>query len=333
MLARRNKFVRPAWLILVVLLMGFASAETATISYVPDTPVILDVPFNIHLSMNADANVKNVKLYSRAGDNLVFEQPLFRGGDYWLSQVTQVDNRLLELDKLWLFSVGPAGSANTAAGTRKVATIKGRIKGLTGGIPNTGAVSLDANNAGNMEVGIFPQGTFTISGGNAVTINTQLSSCGDGVVGYIDDSAGGGTKDNGIKDGTEANEACDEGKDGLGNDKNVAVGGCSADCKYIELGSDCSNKQFGERNSVCAKIPAKEYFLVKLTALFNAQCYPLTTPICTHPQALYKDTNKDATNPMPKIAYNSDGKLSLDEKIYLVAQVSAALREFLAEVT
>lgn len=294
-------------LILFIVLVTAAYAlaqDDAVITYTTENqaaglPIVPGVPFIIHANMQitpATANVKSLKLYTKSTGGVTLLSGNYRGPGTWLSSITPDDDGPVS-STLWLYALSPTGDVESSA------TVK-RITNIRASAASSGTVDVDSS--AQNEIGKAPSGTFSLTS-TALSVSPTTTRCGDGV---IDFSAG---------------EICDD---------QGAANGCSNTCTYVELRYSCSNTGILQNlKSTCTRLEAKAYLVAKLTALFNAQCYPLTTPICTHPQVLYNATNKDATNSVPRIAYDSDKKLSLDEKIYLVAQVSAALREFLAEVT
>lgn len=302
---------------------------TADITFTVPTPVVYDVPFTAVVNLNTN------------GVAII---------DYDLS-VGSTDNRIsfgagLTRADTFQFVPGLSGLFSTYYRVRTETngnTLIGTANNLFT-LTNVNIENKIDNDRTQLTLLTTPQRSVTAEPGSTITsvnpvssslIQPQLSTCGDGVVGYVDNGAdaGPGTANNGRRDGTEPYEACDEGSDASGN-KNLASGGCAAFCNYIELGWDCTNKEFGDRLSVCPKIPPKVFLIQKLTALINGQCYPQTFPVCTHPAALYVNTDA-AGNPTipisPRLTYDAQSKLDPSEKIYMIAQIGAALREFFTE--
>lgn len=264
--------------IFVFVLSVFAVADTATLTYSIPGPVVSDVKFDINLQMNADNNVKNIKLYTKSGSSRVDFITATRAD--WLTNMPAPDVRLLDSNKVIFYSVGPDGSKNQSAANKKVATITAKIKGIAGD-----TILLDTSRAN--EVGIYPQGTFSLSGGGAVPVTPALSACNDGVVGYFDNgTTADSTKvNNGIKDTGEKDEVCDKKLfDG--------VTGCSDNCTYIKIDWTCPNQPGDVYTSSkkCTKKDSLDAFvdrIKKILAKTGSHCYPDDT----HPNKVYCDLN------------------------------------------
>lgn len=261
-------------MLMAVLCSVLVSATAANVKFTLPSPIVKDVPFYADLEMaSQNEDVARIQLYvTSTGKNVDFLSSSL--GIVWLSTSTVNQNEQLDSGKVWKYNVGPKGAVNdkTTSGTfKRVITIRAQTR-----VDDT--LALTTTTPPDNIIAHYPDGASL--GINLATsaMATVSSTCGDGVVGYLD----GNTL--GIKDGNDANEACDEGKDGSENNKNAAVGGCSADCKYIELGYSCTNTGFGERNSVCSPLPAADFFLAKMTVLLKTKtCYPTND----HPAKLY----------------------------------------------
>lgn len=313
----------------MALLMSFslAFAFPVDITYTDSSsdgkPIVADVPFDVTVLMNTNNNeVLSYNLYVTSSDaRAIFTSAsrgqLFSGNDLDANSGSQLRNTI------YRYQVKPKVGyvGNSAAQAVSIFTLRTKISDI---VPST--VELKRR-----EMAIHADNVITPAESGVIisaindattTITPVLSTCGDGVVGYVDANS------NGIKDTNDINEACDEGVDSDSNNKNYAAGGCSAQCTYIDLGYSCDNAQFGDRGSVCIQLSPKEFLIQKLTALIDGRCYPN----CNHPTALY--LAQDAVgNPAatPHITYDVQSKLDLSEKIYLLAQIGAALREFFTQ--
>ena len=69
------------------------------------------------------------------------------------------------------------------------------------------------------------------------------------------------------------------------------------------------------------RLPARAYFIDKITALTNGQCYPNNA----HPQRMY--CKADGTAELPET-----GNLDRPQRIYFLAQLGAAVAELLSEI-
>ena len=304
----------------------FVAASAADVKFVLPSPIVRGVPFNFEVQMSSNAEaVARVQLYvTSTGKNVNF---LSSGlGEVWLAASTVNQNEQQDGGKAWKYNVGPKGAVNenTAAGAfKRVITLRAQTN-------SDDTLTLTGTSPPDNIIAHYPDGaSLGISLATSAVV-TSLSACGDGVVGYFDDGVGGGTVNNGVKDGTETDEACDDGAAaGSAATDNYAANkdGCSADCKVIDLGyrvSPGKSCSFGSYVCQLALMEPREFLIVKLTALLNGQCYP----DCQHPGALYKNTVTSS----PAITYDAEGKLSPQEKINLVVQVGTALREFFSQV-
>ena len=312
--------MKTIFIFLLVLMMSisFAAAFPVDITYTAPVPMVADVPFTLTVNMRTNSQpVLSYNLFVTSTDTTRARFTNPSRGILFSNNLLSSNSGSLDNGATFRYQVQPHVSdvANTATST-PLFTLQTRIPGLT-------ATSVQLKRAG---AAIHSDNAITAqAAGSSVEITDaplattpEISICGDGVVGYVD------TDRDGMEDsGQEVREACDEGSTGVNN--NNAPGGCSALCTYIELGYDCTNKQFGNRLSVCRPIPPKDFLIQKLTALIQGQCYPY----CTHPAALYKS----ATSTNPHLTYDATtGKLDPSEKIYMITQIGVALREFFGQV-
>lgn len=288
-------------------------AQTATFTFDVPSPVVYDVPFTATMQVNSE-NINFI--------------------DYDLSvssttgRVSFATAQLNRADQFQLVNTlsGPQGSGTSY---RIRTETNGNLLRSAQALPlftlrNLFITGVQDDDGSGIQFNILdaPQSFTAAQSGVSFTLQPQLSSmiapqlsrCGDEVVGYADANA------DGQRQGTEEQEACDDGNTNAGD-------GCAAQCNYVELGWQCGKTNFGDRESDCSELPAGEFLTQKLTALINGGCYPQTTPACTHPQVLYK-SGSSAT---PQLTYDENGKLDTSEKIYLITQISTALREFFTE--
>ncbi len=288
----------------LMMVVSLAAAQTADFNFVVPTPIIYDVPFDVQLQVNTDGEEfidYDLSVGSTSGQ-VTFSSGLRRADPFQFVESLS----------------GPHGGASY------------RVRTETNGNTMTTSVLTTLFTLTNIKFqGTAPAAsftllplpqrsitpatsgrTFTITAPDSISITPQLSSCGDGVIGYID------ANNNGIEDLGEKREACDTAVSG-------GADGCSAACDYINLGWKCTNTDFGSRNSVCTQLTPQQFFLEKTTALINAECYPKAE----HPDALY--CKEDGT---PTLSYDPAGKLSLAEKINLIAQVGTALKNFFTAI-
>lgn len=255
-----------------ILLMGIVFAAPADITYTVPTPVVSDVPFLIDVNVNAGT--------------IPFTE-------FDLSFTSNPSGVVFESHSPNYFTVHPLTGTHsnmyryytTATGATQISTgqlfqLLAHIQGTT-----TSQITLAAGSPSTITQSIG-YGALAVSSTPSAPFTPVLSVCGDGVVGYID------ANNNRIKEGTEANEACDDGNINP-ND------GCSATCTYVGLGYSCTNTAFGDRNSVCTAMSRKDFFLAKMNALFNNQCYPTDT----HPNVIYEwFCDSDTSSNVPSAA-------------------------------
>lgn len=146
---------------------------------------------------------------------------------------------------------------------------------------------------------------FEVTSEASMVVKPQLSVCGDGVVGYEDINR------NGVKDAEDNPEACDEGV-------NQGKGGCADDCTYVTLGYIGNNCGFGSYSCMVTALSAREFFLQKITALINGECYPNNV----HPERMYcDDTGVGRTSSVDGIT------ISGNQQVYMIAQMATALND------
>lgn len=254
--------------VFLMLMSTIALAETlATVSFTVPTPVVYGVPFSV--GVNVDARMAD-------GGAIPF---------------TEFDLSLMSTDGRVRFTeYSPAlftvhGSTGAYPGGYRYYTIAtgetrtsigGELFRLTGMVDaptnplleETITIMLDPQKTGTITSSIGYDNLRILSAASS-PFTPALSRCGDGVVGYEDTNA------NGMRDSGERVESCDDGND-LDND------GCSSIC-WEELGWRCNNQQFGNRNSICNRLPEVDYFLEKISALLKGNCYPSAD----HPSAKF----------------------------------------------
>lgn len=312
-------------MMLIIMAITVSAASNADFRYQLDqqgtavTTVVKDVPFSVDMEMlvsssNSNNNVRDLLLHT-SGTGFGAGEPVFVSGTRgaWLPSAGNPDqNRLLSGNIRQYMFTAAHGTVDTTKDTfRKVMQLE--VKATTSGQITLASAGVTNIVGGNIE-------TFTIGTIIPLAVDPQNSRCNDRVVGYID------ANNNGRKDAGELNEACDDGNTEGSAASNRYAGskdGCSSDCKVVDLGWDCANKYFGDRLSVCSALSAREFLVQKLTALINGQCYP----DCQHPAAMYMEESAST----PRLTYDNDGKLDTSEKIYLIAQIGTALREFFSQ--
>ena len=179
--------------------------------------------------------------------------------------------------------------------------------------------SLGAASSGIAFQVVADDGSTSIPG---VSVQSHLSTCGDGYLGYQD------LNGNGIQDTNEPNEVCDDGPSKNSNSPDEDGKGCFQ-CQYIKIGyKSTGNCGLMSQNCHTTAANPQEIFIGKLNALTHGTCYP-TDP--AYPTPLYCDV----TTHTPVLQYDSNtGKLSgttsdiNHQKTFLVVQVTAALIEY-----
>lgn len=251
--------------ILSVLVSALVIAD-ADVSFTVPSPIVKDVPFDISVEMNSNNdNVARIQLYTTSQSQQINFLSASRGS--WLPDSIVQKNEVLLGGKTWWYNIGPtAPNFESSTEFKNVVTVRAQTK-----VDDT----LQLTPADNV-VARYPDGSAINIIPTTQSIATSNSACGDGVVGYFD------TNSNGIQEDTESREACDEGSES-GVNKNAASGGCITQCTYVELGYSCTNTNFGDRNSACTRMSRKDFFLTKMNAFFNNQCYPTNT----HPDKIY----------------------------------------------
>ena len=296
--------------VLLVLLLPLAAAQEAAFTFVLPSPVIYGVPFAAEVQVDSDnINFIDYDLSVGSSSNRV---------SFSAAQLSRADPFQLAA----ALSGSPGGGASYRVRTETNGNVMSssaatRLFTLSN-LYLSGQEGTDANglellfSATSQSITAAQSGTtFTLQPEESMSFSPEISVCGDGVVGYAD------TNSNGIEDEGESREACD---DGNGVDKD----GCAAQCDYVELGWECRNTEFGQRQSECTKLQAREFLIQKVTALVNGECYP----DCAHPQALYlDDADARRADRQPRLQYQN-GQLDTQQKIYLIAQLGAALNEF-----
>ncbi len=282
--------------------------------------VVADVPFSTMASMNTNGiNILSYNLYVTSNNPLLRYSGAIRG-ELFPQNDLDANNGPQDGGITYRYQVKPkVGYDANAAEFRSLFTLAAQVEGL-----GPAVISLKTN-----PQTIHPDNVVTPSEAGrsaqirqeALAVQPVLSRCGDGVVGYYDDGAAGGILNNGIKDGGEKDEACDDGNTvGSSADEKYASkkDGCSSDCRFVDIGYQCSNTQFGSRRSVCAPIPPKQLLIEKITALVGEECYPNQY----HPGAFYCQEG------MPQYLFDVQGTWNAGRKIYFLSQITSALQEY-----
>ena len=329
----KNKSILLFMMFALVNISFSALAETATLTYSAQPKIFCDIPFNIYLQMSADNSVKNIKLYTTSQDKRIVFEDASRGE--WLSNMNPPDVRLQETNQVLFYSIGPDGSTNQAAGNKGVATITARIKGVDSSRnPLTDSINLDS--AKENEVGIYPQGTFTIAGGGAVLISPIKSKCGDGTVAYDD------RNDDGINN--DVQEKCETGRTYNldGTTLSTTVEACLDGCSKIMTGYIAENCGWLSTNCKLKPVTPKQMLWAKLNAIINGKCafgQDATVQLCSqNNDALYAvcpttKPNCILSERVPRTAYHSADPapaLNLNQKIELVSLIGQALKDYFA---
>ncbi len=289
--------------LLVMMMSAVGYASTATVTLTAPSVVVYDVPFYTSVGMSADAPF--------------IEYDLNFGSD---------TTKAIFLDHTgWAFTYNGKLSGVKDAGASyrmfteadgkqlNALTVNVRSKFTPASVADTKLVLKD----GSKFTPAPGYSAFTLDAKPSAVIKPVISSCGDGVVGYVD------TDKNGVFDaGKEKQEACDT--------KLPGGDGCSADCTFVkkeyrvkgfETLAKKSSCDFGSYSCVLEKLKSRELFLAKTDALIKGDCFPYNE----HVDAAYCEKGVGVTKP------GEDGRLTLKQKINLVAQVGVALRDLLED--
>lgn len=311
----------------LVLLFSFAllasATDTATLTYSLDdqqtgiTTVVKRVPFSVFVDLGLSRTGQN---YATLFQFNVFSQVtgasnVIESNSRGVLLNACSDNNLIfnnfaasGNNALWRYYIdagcGISNDVNQGA-TIRISTLK--VKAT-----NPGAVSSTSSTSFNGPGGI----TYALTTNNAFSFTPVDDTCGNGVVGFLESGVTDYYNDN-------RKERCDEGPTATGGNKNTERGGCAEKCNYVEIGWSCGTRSsFGDRKTICTKMDAKTLLKGKLTKIIDGECYPDRS----HPVALY------CQNGSPLITYDSNGKLSVQEKYYVISQIGVALTEFFQDV-
>lgn len=316
-------------LLICTLMLPMVFGADAAVSFVVPQTVVSDVPFSITVQVDS-AGVKFV------------DYDLTIGTD---KQNVLFDSGFAKFDPFKQVSAGELATGPTVGGkTYHVRTDQtGALYG--GSLSNLfllSSVRLPFEASGSKFVvagGVkdaFTPGqsgvSLSVVKKESAAVTVVKSSCGDGVVGYVDGD------NNGLFDKSkEQQELCDIKYFDVQN-KLVDNPGCKAGCLGINkeyrvsgfLSGNVPIKTLTEKkkcdlgsNCILEKLKPRELFKSKVDALVEGTCFPYNE----HADADYCDKGVGRTKP------GTDGKLILKQKIDLVAQVGVALRELLDDKT
>ncbi len=308
-------FTRFIGVVVVVVFMcaTVVVAEEVVVSYSTSTPTVADVPFPLVVNLNTKGlPTLSYNLFLSSTDGKIVYLGAGKGSLFSLNDIAA--SSAIDGGKVYRFQVKPkVGYDGTSSQSTSLFVANTQLAGL-----QKSSVQLKMDGAKiHGDNGVTPSaaGKKADISQTVLEITPVLSSCGDGVVGYID------TDKNGIFDkDKEKAEACDI--------KLPGGDGCSVGCTYIkkeyrvkgfETLAKKSSCDFGSYNCGLDKLLPRELFKAKVTALVDGSCFPYDE----HADAVYCEKGVGRTKP------GEDGKLTLKQKIDLIAQLGTALRELL----
>ena len=286
--------------LILLLCFAFVANAVADIRFVTPDLIIKDLPFPVSVEINSNGEqVARTQVYVTSAENNLY----YSGGSQgeWLTGSTLNNNIDKESGLIWWYNIGPKGSISSQSSNF--------VRLLTLSARGSSDAIIKLTDADNL-VAKYPSGESILYNVIDKSIVPQFSTCGDGIVDYFDPNQTG-------REGEH--EACD-------NSTSYPSGAGCIECRYIDYKSykvtgDCS---YGSRScSLTLKEPI-DILRGRISALMNGQCYP------SESFPLEKDY---CNNGQPVISYPG-GKLNggISERIYLVAQISAALQEYFSKI-
>ncbi len=312
-------------LIACLFVMPMAFASDAQISYtLVNTPVVYDIPFKLNVLTTTTDAAKAVPILEY-GVTVTSDsgQALFLSHIKYDPATQNAKTGPLNANAKYRVFTDSSGNSWIP---NPLLTLNVKFTGIPATGEKGSKIILDAK----PEVGHFftpatGQGTpFTsIMSTDSALITPVLSTCGDGVVGYVDVNKDGKYVP---ADGDVA-EVCDT--------KLPGGEGCSDGCTYIkkeyrvkadvDINPATPPKTLGEHKSCvfgsysCSleALPARDLFLAKVGALLDGKCFPYNE----HKDADYCEGGK------PMLVLTPDGKVKSEDRVFVISRIGAALTD------
>ena len=313
--------------LLFVLLLSFPFifADKVGVTYSTSTPIVADIPFPLTVNLNTNSMpTLSYNLFVTSTDGKLIFLDAYKGNLFSSNDIAA--SSPLEGGKLYRFQVKPkVGYDGVSKDAQSLFVVNTKLQGL---VASSSQLKLDATGKVHVDNKITPSenGKSAEITQTPFLITPQPSSCGDGVVGYIDDGVVDKSKaNNGVKDAGEVNEVCDTSYFDAQGIKQPNVG-CNSDCKYIQkeyrvkgfktLGEKQSC-DFGSYSCELQALPARDLFLAKVGALLDGKCFPYNE----HKDADYCEGGK------PMLVLTPDGKVKSEDRVFVISRIGAALTD------